>query len=113
MDQLDKELQTAFEQLNRERQQQLLDFARFLLDQQGPLERVISEPEQIPRPQQESVVAAMKRLNRTYPMLDKQHLLNEASSLMAEHMLQGRAAVEVIDELEAVFSKYYKRLKES
>jgi hypothetical protein len=56
------------------------------------------------RPAEESVVAAIKRLRRTYPMLDGGSLLNETSALMAAHVLQGRPAAEVIDALEALFS---------
>ena len=59
-----------------------------------------------PRPAQESVIAAMKRLRRGYPKLDASDLLNEASLLMSEHMLQGRPAAEVIDELEALFERH-------
>ena len=108
-----KELTTLFGKLDKERQQQLLEFARFLVDRQPTQERIISAPEKIARPEEESVVAAMKRLNRTYPMLEPEHLLNEASALMAEHMMRGRAAAEVIDELEAVFLRHYTKIKES
>jgi hypothetical protein len=31
---------------------------------------------------------------------------------MAEHALAGRAAAEVIDELEVVFARHYERVKE-
>jgi hypothetical protein len=51
---------------------------------------------------------AIKRLTRTYPMLDRRKLIGRTSQLMAEHALQGRAAVEVIDELEMVFERYYR-----
>jgi hypothetical protein len=56
----------------------------------------------------ETVVMAIKRLTRTYPMLDRRKLIGRTSQLMAEHALQGRAAVEVIDELEMVFERYYR-----
>jgi hypothetical protein len=59
------------------------------------------------------VVKAIKRLSESYFMLDKDHMINETSALMAQHIMQGRAAAEVIDELEAVFSRHYqKRLEE-
>jgi hypothetical protein len=32
----------------------------------------------------------------------------EASQFMAQHALEGRAAREVIDDLEAVFARHYK-----
>jgi len=113
MDKHNKELKTLFAKLEPERQQQLLEFARFLVERQGPLELIISEPETIARPEDETVVGAMKRLSRTYPMLEKQHLFNEASALMAEHMLQGRAAADVIDQLEILFLRHYTKLKET
>jgi hypothetical protein len=52
----------------------------------------------------------MKRLSATYHMLDKSKLLNETSALMAQHVMQGRPAHEVIDELEVVFELHYRRL---
>jgi hypothetical protein len=42
-------------------------------------------------------------------MLDKAKLLNETSALMAQHVMQGRPAEEVIDELEIVFEMHYRR----
>jgi hypothetical protein len=60
-----------------------------------------------PRPAQESVVAGIRRLRRTYPMLDTGEMLNEASSLMAAHVLHGRPASAVIDELEALFAERF------
>ncbi|MHB8348194.1 MAG: Crp/Fnr family transcriptional regulator [Acidiferrobacterales bacterium] len=67
-------------------------------------------PADIPRPAQESVVKAIKRLAVTYPMLDRSKMLNETSSLMTQHVIQGRSSVEVIDELEVVFRSHYEKL---
>ncbi len=99
--------------LRREDQETLVAFAEFLASRrkaQGPTE--LPEPEPMPRPADESVVAAIRRLSATYPMLDKSRMLNETSSLMTQHIMQGRAAAEVIDDLEAVFSKHYERFKQ-
>ena len=68
------------------------------------------EPQVIPRPENESVVAAIKRLTATYPMLDKPQLLNETSALMTKHVMQGVGVVEVIDELEDLFLRFYNEL---
>lgn len=69
------------------------------------------EPRHEPRPSRESVVAAIKRLRRVYPMLDPGEMLHETSALMATHILQGRDATEVVDELEGLFlSRYQSRL---
>ena len=61
-----------------------------------------------PAPEGETVVMAIKRLTRTYPMIERRKLIGRTSELMAEHALQGRAAVEVIAELEVVFEEYFR-----
>jgi hypothetical protein len=66
------------------------------------------EPQHEPRPPQETVVGAIKRLRRVYPMLDPGDMLHETSTLMAMHVLQGRNAAEVIDELEVLFVSRYR-----
>jgi hypothetical protein len=88
----------------------LLAFAEFLAARTAPLAPAVSQqPLDIQRPAEETVVAAMKRLRATYPMLDHSKMLHEASGLMAEHMMQGRPAPEVIDELEQMFLRYYEK----
>jgi len=67
------------------------------------------EPKAIPRPGKETVVGAIKRLSETYYMIDRQNLLTETSSLMSAHIMHGRDASEVIDDLEALFVAHYKR----
>lgn len=105
-----KRLLKLFRELSEEQQRTLLSFAEFLASQGEQAPREIPEPEAIPRPEGESVVKAMKRLSATYHMLDKSKLLNETSALMAQHVMQGRPAEEVIDELEVVFEMHYKRV---
>lgn len=90
----------------------LLAFAEFLATRGGREDVPVPEPQAIPRPEEETVIKAMKRLSTTYPMLDKARLLNETSMLMSQHMLQGREAREVIDDLEAVFARHYRELCE-
>jgi hypothetical protein len=78
-------------------------------DRQSMVSPVASvEPSHEPRPVDETPIAAIRRLRRVYPMLDPSELLHETSSLMASHLLQGRAVVEVIDELEALFDARYR-----
>ncbi len=92
----------------------LLDFAEFLAGRgTAPADRPPAprEPLDIPRPEKESVPAAMKRLRRTYPMVDPDRLLDEAAGLMSAHLLGGRPAAEVIDELEALFERHYRALE--
>lgn len=98
------------QQLPEAQAQQLLEFAEFLHRRYGgPSE--LPEPENIARPAQESVVKAIKRLAATYPMIDRSKILHETSALMTQHVMQGRNAVEVIDELEVVFRRYYDKLR--
>ena len=103
------QLSAVFEQLSVDRQQSLQDFAQFLLLQQGGLKDsfVSQTPLNIPRPDPESVVAAIKRLAKTYPMLNREALLHDASTLMSAHVMQGRAANDVIDDLQALFESAY------
>ncbi len=69
------------------------------------------EPLDIPRPKDERVVAAVKRLSKTYPMLDKNKMLGDTSTLMTAHVMQGKEAAEVVDELESLFRREYELLK--
>jgi hypothetical protein len=46
-------------------------------------------------------------------MLDHSKMLHEASSLMAQHMMQGRPAEEVIDELEEMFRRDFDKFLEA
>jgi len=105
-----KRIQRIFKELPPEQQDTVLAFAEFLharqVDQQEPL----AVPQIKPRPPDETVVGAIKRLAQSYPMLDKAVMLNETSHLMSEFMVQGRDKMEVIDELEAVFLRYYNKL---
>lgn len=103
-----KKLTAIFESLPDQEQNTLMDFAEFLQSRSPQRESVPMEPVEIPRPEKESVVAAIKRLNQTYPMVQRSLLFNETSELMMQHMLQGRVAIEVIDELEILFEQKYK-----
>lgn len=113
-DRITRDLLSIARRLPEAERQNLLRFAEFLLQRvtEAPSAApVIPEPEPIPRPAQESVIKAMRRLSRTYPMLDRGPLLNETSTLMAQHVMQGRPAVEVIDELENIFRRQYEQLR--
>ncbi len=96
--------------LDDQGRESLLAFAEFLLQRQGDdtgqPERNLP-PKSIPRPVDESVVGAIKRLSESYFMLDKSLLFSDTSSLMTSHIMQGRPAEEVIDELEALFERIY------
>jgi len=104
----ERRLLRAFRALPEIRQHSLLDYAEFLIGRALPQEvDTPSEPLPIPRPERESVVKAIKRLRETYPMIDRARILNETSGLMTQHLVHGKAAAEVIDELEALFQRHY------
>lgn len=104
-----KRLLECFDRLDERGRGTLVDYAEYLAARAEP--KPIPEPEPIPRPEQERVVAAMRRLTATYPMLDRAKVLGEASNLLSQHVLEGRDAVEVIDELEVIFRRHYDALQ--
>ncbi len=108
----EKQLLDLFERLAPEQQDGLIAFAEFLCGSVPDAAGTASEPVAIPRPDGESVTMAIRRLVRTYPMLDRKRLMAEASQFMAQHALEGRPATEVIDELEKIFAQHYQRLQE-
>jgi hypothetical protein len=94
----------------------LRSFAEFLVERGASAdisaaEENIPVPADIPRPPQESVIAAVRRLSATFHMLDKSLLLHETSELVTAHIMQGRPAADVIDELEVVFQRHYERIE--
>lgn len=110
----EKKLIQLLKALGPEQQQMVVAFAEFLAGYKpGDVVEKILEPQPIPRPENESVVKAIKRLMETYPMLDRGKLLHETSHYMAQHVVQGRPAVEVIEELEVMFERRYKKFRES
>ncbi|MFK5913475.1 MAG: Crp/Fnr family transcriptional regulator [Woeseiaceae bacterium] len=102
-----KQLLEYYRQLPESVAQQLLDYAEFLVSRHTVIPVALCLPENIERPKKESVVVAVKRLTTTYTMINKDKLLDVTASLVSQNMLQGRDAVEVINELEALFKKHY------
>jgi hypothetical protein len=102
----EKRLREILADLPEEAGHALLEYAEFLAARHGGSRTVVS-PLDIARPASESVVKAIKRLGATYPMLDRSKMLNETSVLMTQHVMHGRAAGEVIDELEILFRRHY------
>lgn len=108
MNSSERELLELYRQLNPEQQQTAQDFLTFLCSRKLPLVPADAPlPLAIPRPEQESVVKAIKRLRATYPMLEPNKLLHDTSNQMSRHMIHSVPAVEVIDELELVFRRHY------
>ena len=115
----EQQLTEHFQQLDAGDQATLLAFAAFLASRSPartvtvktePEAVIIPEPEIIQRPEKESVVGALKRLSKSYPMLDKTEMLSATSDLVATTIMQGTDPVGVIDELEDIFSTHYEQL---
>lgn len=111
MTRTEKHLSQIYADLPAEERETLLAFAEFLHSRTRTAAKS-TEIQPIPRPGEESVVAAIKRLSATYPMLDKAVMLNHTSALMTQHVMYGRAADAVIDELENLFDEHYRRLQQ-
>jgi hypothetical protein len=115
LDAQERDLLELFRVLDTQDQASLLAFAEFLAKRS---EAGITEPEEdsaplqpkpIPRPAKESVVKAIKRLSSSYYMLERDKMLDETSTLMMAHVIHGRPAHAVIDDLERLFEQYYQR----
>ncbi|WP_455211241.1 hypothetical protein [Kaarinaea lacus] len=108
---IEKKLLKLFNSLGGPERDMLLGFAEYLAvrasGEPASSPKAVPQPLDVPRPEKESVVAAIKRLSSTYHMLDDPRLLNEASVLMSQHVMQGREADQVIDELQTLFAKFY------
>lgn len=111
----EKKLLKFYSRLTPEQRITLLQFAEFLSEKgakDNSAKEEIPRPDLKERPEEETVVAAIKRLTASYPMLDRDILFNETSSLMTRHVMQGEDANLIIDELELLFQKYYLQLLE-
>jgi len=114
-----QQLAELFAGLDEGSQASLLAFAEFLASRNSAPPSAparppasVPEPENIARPAEESIVAALRRLAKTYPMLDKTEMLGATSDMVATHVMQGTDAALVIDQLEAVFADRYRQLQE-
>ena len=107
-----KSLIEIFETLDAERQASLYDFAEFLQSKGDLAVKEVGDPVEIARPDKETVVGAIKRLKETYPMIESMKVFSSASELMTDHMVKGRDAVEVIDEMEKIFEDFYSKMLE-
>ncbi len=104
-----RKLLDCFRRLSADRQLALLDYAQYLAGKEENAQQsdVPAVPLDIPRPDNESVIKAVRRLRETYPMLDQNRVFSDVSSLMTRHVMQGIAAVDIIDEMEIMFRRHY------
>lgn len=86
----------------------LIEFSEFLASKYPAEKQVDQTYNPLPRPQGESVIAAIKRLSKSYPMLDKTTLFDQTSAVMSAHILQNVSKEESIDKLEHIFREKYK-----
>jgi hypothetical protein len=97
-----RRLAQTFDRLAGPDRATLLAFAEFLA---GRSAAPALAPVIVPRPADESVIQAVKRLKRSYPMLERRALMQPVGALVSAHMLDGRPAAETIDALEALFAE--------
>ena len=100
-------LLAIFETLNEEKQTSLIDYAEFLQSKGDLVSVEVQAPLSIERPSDETVVGAINRLKQTYPMIESMSVFSAASSLMTEHMINGRDVIEVVDEMQVIFEEAY------
>ena len=116
LDKQQRRLLNRYQSLSEQDRQTLLRFAEFLGSKHESdkiaLQSQIPEPMHETAPPDESVIAAIRRLSKTYFMVEKEDLLHETSGLMAEHVMQGKSAPDVIKKLEALFQHHYRLLKQ-
>lgn len=98
-----------YQQLPSDQQQALSNYAEWLVSRYGKTNEIVvaTEPLDIPRPAQESVVKAIRRLSETYPMLNTSEMLTKTSSFMTRHVMEGQDSAEIIDEMEVYFRECY------
>lgn len=100
----------AWRGLDRARQATLVEFAEFLAER-GAAPR--SAQVATLRPQQETVLRAVRRLNASYPMLERARLLRPVGDLLSQHLVDGRAPDAVIDDLETLYANAHAALLKS
>ncbi|VAW50297.1 hypothetical protein MNBD_GAMMA06-653 [hydrothermal vent metagenome] len=104
------DLVELYEAMDDERKRSLCDFSDFLYAKADPISKEIPVPEDIVRPETETVVGAVKRLKTKYHMVESMSVFSAASALMTDHMVKGRDVIEVIDEMEVLFDDAYDEL---
>jgi len=104
-----EQLRQLFLELGESDRHALVRYAEFLSENRAENEAlaVKEDPVEIPRPGEEKVVFAIRRLAQTYPMLNHDRLLRQSADLMSAHLVNGRPASDVIDELEGLFLNCY------
>jgi hypothetical protein len=103
-------LLATWQKLTKEDQRAVRLFAEFLLQQNGTdttAPEIPLEPVPIAKPAEESAVLAMKRLKKSYPMIEADFSLLESASQLLLKRMMGTPDAEVVAELEALFANRY------
>ncbi|HKJ87554.1 MAG TPA: Crp/Fnr family transcriptional regulator [Gammaproteobacteria bacterium] len=118
----EKRILAALEQLSEEQQEQVVEYAEFLGQRAGaragtgetaaPAVPTPESPQPVEKDPEEGPVQAIKRLRRTYPMLDRSKLLDETTNVMTKRYLRNKPEDEVIEEIEEIFEQHYQRYLE-
>ena len=95
-------LVALLERLDADSRRTLLDYAEYLVSRS---DAPAIAPSVEAAPPGETVLQAVKRLNRGYPELRRSALLRPVGELLSQHLVDGRAAAEVIAELEALYAQ--------
>ena len=108
MNKNEKKLINNYNALDSAERDMLISFSDFLAQRSEKFYR-IEEPVKISRPPEETIIAAIKRMSATYPMLDKGKMLSDVSEKMTAHLIHGQDLALVIDETEDYFKQQYEK----
>ncbi len=93
-------------------QKNVRQFAEFLLNRHlasgEPAAEPATEPLNLPKPPGETAVKALKRLKKSYPMIEADMTLLEEASRLVMKRAMGASDEEVTEELEALFANRYR-----
>ncbi|MEO5333136.1 MAG: hypothetical protein H7839_14035 [Magnetococcus sp. YQC-5] len=107
-----KQLLAVWRQLSSEDRRNVLNFAQFLAsrqDQEKPTAPTVPDtPLPIPRPPVETAVAGLKRMKKTYPMIEADEgVLAEASRILMGKVM-GISDADIVNQLETFFAERYR-----
>lgn len=68
------------------------------------------KPKRIPAPENENVIKGIKRVSAMYYMVDKSKMFDLTSTLMTEHLMQGRPAKDILVDVEQAFKQEYDKM---
>ncbi|MBF0368239.1 MAG: hypothetical protein HQL52_02180 [Magnetococcales bacterium] len=113
-DDTQRKLLAAWRKMGPEDRHALLKFAEFLASHStASPSPPPTEPLDIPKPEGESAVKALKRLKKSYPMIENDLRLLEEASTILMRKVTGSSDQEVVADLEHFFAKRYQQWQEA